>query len=143
MESVFTSRFTINNIAPKLQKCWTQKIAFKIIPKIPKKPNFIYSQPSTLPKEALAKLYLFTTFGLCFMISSLALTRSSTFYAYLIIKIGNRNLKKIPKKLALISPVLRAIVYSLSYVLLNPNRTGRGGGRMPPPQVFLMLHLNG
>ena len=24
-----TSRFTTNNIAPKLQKCWTHKIAFQ------------------------------------------------------------------------------------------------------------------
>ena len=31
-------------------------------------------------------------FGLSFMISSLAHNRSSTFYAYLVIKIGNRNL---------------------------------------------------
>ena len=28
-ESVFISRFTMNNIAPKLQKCWTHKIALK------------------------------------------------------------------------------------------------------------------
>ena len=62
------------------------------------------------------------------MISSVALIRSSTFYAYLITKIGNRNLKKIPKKLALISPGLRAIVYCLSDVMLNPNRTRGGGG---------------
>ena len=92
VESVFTRRFTMNKIAPKLQKCWTQKIVFKIIQKIPKQPNFFYSQPSTLLKEALAKFYLSTTFGLSFMISSVAPTRSSTFYAYLITKIGNRNL---------------------------------------------------
>ena len=47
--------------------------------------------------EALAKFYLSTTFGLSFMISSVAptnliyLTQSSTFYTYLITKIGNRN----------------------------------------------------
>ena len=29
VESVFISSFTMNNIAPKLQKCWTHKIAFK------------------------------------------------------------------------------------------------------------------
>ena len=40
MESVFLSRFTMNNIAPKLQKCWTHKIAFKIIFKTLKQPNF-------------------------------------------------------------------------------------------------------
>ena len=83
----------MNNIAPKLQKCWTHKIAFKIISKMLKQPDFFYNQPSTLPKEALAKVYLTTTVGLTFMISSVALIRSSTFYAYLITKIGNRNLK--------------------------------------------------
>ena len=54
MEFVFISRYTINNIAPKLQKCWTHKIAFNIVSKMLKQPNFFYSQPSTLPKEALA-----------------------------------------------------------------------------------------
>ena len=93
VESVYISRFTMNNIAPKLQKCWTQKIAFRIISKMVKQPNFFYSQPSKLPNEALAKFYLSTTFGLRFMISSVGPTRSSTFYAYLITKIRNRNLK--------------------------------------------------
>ena len=55
-----------------------------------KQPNFFYSQLSTLPKGALAKFYLSTTFV---MISSVAPNRSSTFYAYLITKIENRNLK--------------------------------------------------
>ena len=57
-------------------------------------PNFFHSQPSTLRKDAPAKFYLPTTFGLSFMISSVAPARSSTSYAYLITKIGNRNLKK-------------------------------------------------
>ena len=85
----------MNNIAPKLQKCWTQKITFKIISKMLNQPNFFHSQLSTLPKDAPAKLYLSATFGLSFMISSVAPTRSSTFYAYLITKIVNRNLKAI------------------------------------------------
>ena len=93
VESVFISRFTMNNIAPKLQKCWTHKIAFKPILKMPRQPNFFYSQPSILPKDALEKFYLSATFGLSFMVSSVAATRSSTFYTYLITKIGNRNLK--------------------------------------------------
>ena len=93
VESVSISRFTINNIAPKLQKCWTHKIAFKIISKMLKQLNFFYSQPSTLPKEALAKFYLSTTFGLSFIIHSVTPTRSSTFYTYSITKIGNRNRK--------------------------------------------------
>ena len=57
-----------------------------------KQPKFFYSQPSTLSKDSPAKFYLSTTFGLSFMISSVARTRSSTFYACLITKIGNRNL---------------------------------------------------
>ena len=48
----------MNNIAPKLQKCWTHEIAFKIISKMLKQPNFFHSQPSTLPEEVLAKFYL-------------------------------------------------------------------------------------
>ena len=83
----------MNNIAPKLQKCWTPKIAFKIILKILKQPNFFHSQPSALPEEALAKFYLSATFDLSFMRSSVAPTRSSIFYAYLVTKIRNRNLK--------------------------------------------------
>ena len=82
----------MNNIAPKLQKCWAHKIAFKIISKILKQPKFFYSQPSTLPKDAPVKFYLSTTFGLIFMISSVTPTRLSTFYSYLITKIGNRKL---------------------------------------------------
>ena len=57
-----------------------------------KQPNFFYNRPSTLPKNALAKFYLSTTFGSSFMIRSVAPTRSSTFYSCLITKIGNRNL---------------------------------------------------
>ena len=58
----------MNNIAPKLQKFWTHKIAFKIISKMLKQLNFFYSQPSTLPGVALTKFYLSTAFGLSFMI---------------------------------------------------------------------------
>ena len=85
----------MNNIAPKLQKRWTHKISFKIISKMLKQPNFFKSQPSTLPKDAPAKFYHSTTFGLPLMISSVAPTRLSTFNAYLITKIGNINLKGI------------------------------------------------
>ena len=46
-----------------------------------------------LPNDAPAKFYLSTTFGLSFTISSVTPTRSSNFYAYLITKIGNLNLK--------------------------------------------------
>ena len=85
----------MNNIAPKLQKCWTHNIAFNIVSKMLKQPNFFYGQPSTLPKDTPAKFYLSRTFGLSFMISSVAPTRSSTSYAYLVIKIGNRHLNKL------------------------------------------------
>ena len=77
----------MNNSAPKLQKCWTHKIASKIIPKMLKQPHFFYSQLSTLPTCKLLP------FGLSFMIRRVAPTRSSTCYAYLITKIGNRNLQ--------------------------------------------------
>ena len=87
----FISRFTMNNVALKLQKCWRHKIAFKIISKMLKQPNLFHSQPSTLPKKAPAKFHPSTVSGLNFMISSVAPTRSSTFCAYLITKIGNRN----------------------------------------------------
>ena len=83
VEYVFISKFTMNCIAPKLQKCW-----------IPQNCLLNHIKPSTLPKEALANFYLSTTFSLSFMISSVAPIRSSTSYAFLIIKIVNRNLKK-------------------------------------------------
>ena len=41
-----------------------------------KQPNFVYSHLSTLPKEALAKFYLSATFGLSFIISSVAPAKS-------------------------------------------------------------------
>ena len=58
-----------------------------------KEPNLLYSQSSTLTEDALAKFYLSTTFDLSFMISFVALTPLSTFFPYVITKIGNRNLK--------------------------------------------------
>ena len=94
MESVCISRFTMNNIAPILEKCWTHKIAFKIISKMPKQANFFYSQPSTLtlPKVSTCKVLLFYNFWFTFYGKSVAPTRSSTSYAYLLTNIGNRNL---------------------------------------------------
>ena len=56
--------------------------------------NVFHSQRSTLPEEARAKFCLSTTFGLSFMINSVAPTRSSTFNAYLITKVENRNLSR-------------------------------------------------
>ena len=77
-------RFTINNITSKLLKCWTQKIAFRIIPKMLEQPNFVNSQLSSLPKDAPEKFYLSTASGLSFMISSVAPTQLSTSFTYLI-----------------------------------------------------------
>ena len=73
----------MNSIVPKLQNAGHPKLPSKSYKKMLKQPNFFYSQPSTLLKEALATFYLSTTFGLSFMISSVAPTGSSTFYAYL------------------------------------------------------------
>ena len=81
----------MNNITPKLQNAGHPKLPSKSYKNV-KATKFFYSQPSTLPKEALAKFYFSTTFGLSFMISSVAPTRLSTFKAYLITKIGDRNL---------------------------------------------------
>ena len=54
-----------------------------------------YSQPSTLPKEALSKFYLSTAFGLSLIIRSVASIRLSTSYTHILItKIGNQNLQK-------------------------------------------------
>ena len=67
-----------------------------------KQPNFYYSQPSTLPKDAPEKFYLSSSFGLSFMIRSVAPTRLSTFYAYIVTKIENRKLKsKVEKFLSI------------------------------------------
>ena len=63
--------------------------------KLPPKPDkkcqsnqiYFHSQPTTLPKDALAKFYLSTTFGLMIMIISVVPTSSSDFYAYLITKV--------------------------------------------------------
>ena len=68
------SRFTMNNIEPKLQKCWTQKIYFNIMSKMRMQQNFFHSQPSAFPNDAPAKFQLSTTFGLSLMISSVAPT---------------------------------------------------------------------
>ena len=60
-----------------------------------KTPKFLYSEPSVLSKDAPAKFHLSATFGLSFMISSVASTCSPTFYTYLVTKIRIHNLKSI------------------------------------------------
>ena len=71
----FVRCIIMNNIALKLQKFWTHKIACNIS-KMLKQSNFFYNQPSTFPKDAAAKFYLSTTFGLRHMINSVVPTRS-------------------------------------------------------------------
>ena len=93
VESVFTSRLTMNNIAPNLQNAGHTKLLSKSHKNMLKQPNFFDSQPSTFPEDAPATSFLSTSFGLSFMISSVASTRSSSFYVYLITKIRNRNFK--------------------------------------------------
>ena len=78
----------MNNIAPKLQKFWTQNIVFKIISEMLKQLNFFHNQPSTLPKDAPARFYLSTTFSSSFTIRSVADCR------LFITKTRNRNLKE-------------------------------------------------
>ena len=125
----------MNSIASKRQKCCTHKNAFKIKLKILRQPKFFGSQPSALPTEALVNFYLSTTFGLSLMISSVAPTGWLTFYAYLITKIGNRNLKnplRIPLKLHLLnislikqlSSTIRlsAVCCSLGHMVVNTIR---------------------
>ena len=53
IESVFKSRFTLNNIVPKLQKCWTHDYLQNHI-KNAKATKFFDNQPSAVPEEALA-----------------------------------------------------------------------------------------
>ena len=82
--------------------------------KVLKQPNFFHSRSSTLPKDAPAKFYPSTAFGLSFMISSVAPTRSPTFYSYLITKIGNGNLKDVRTYTSQIWPVKRGIPNPMS-----------------------------
>ena len=58
-------------------------------------PNFFHSEPSVLSKDAPAKFHLSATFGLSFMISSVASSCLPTFYIYLITKLRIHNLKSI------------------------------------------------
>ena len=58
-------------------------------------PSFFHIKPSVLSKDAPAKFHLSATFGLSFMISSVASTCSPTFYIYLITKLRIHNLKSI------------------------------------------------
>ena len=95
VESIFINRLVMNIIAPKLQKCWTHKIAFKGISKMLKQTNFFNSQPSKLPINAPTKFYLSTTSSLSFRISSVALNQSSSFYGYPVTESGIVTYQKV------------------------------------------------
>ena len=64
----------MNNVAPKIQKYWAQKLPSKSY-KNAITTKFVYSQASTLPKDTLAKFYLSTTFRLRVVICSAARTQ--------------------------------------------------------------------
>ena len=85
----------MHNIVPKMQKCWTHKLPSVLSKTMSRHPNFFNSEPSVLSKDAPAKFYPSATFGLSFMISSVASTCSPTFYIYLITKLRIHNLKSI------------------------------------------------
>ena len=52
------------------------------IKKMLRHPNFFHSEPSVLSKDAPAKFHLSATFGLSFMVSSVASTCSPNFYIF-------------------------------------------------------------
>ena len=85
------SLLTMYNIVPKLQNAGHTKLYKKML----RHPNFFNSEPSVLSKNAPANFYVSATFGLSFMIRSVASTCLPTFYKYLISKIRIHNLKSI------------------------------------------------
>ena len=86
VESIFINRFTMNNIAPKLQKCWTHKIA--------KATKLVFQSAFYTSKGSTCKVSPFYDFWFKFMRSSVAHIQPLTFYGYLITYIGKRNLKQ-------------------------------------------------
>ena len=56
-------------------------------------PNFFYGQCPARPNDPSTKFYLFASFGLNFMISSVVVPIVGFLRIYLITKIKNRNLK--------------------------------------------------
>ena len=103
-------------IAPKLQKYCRHKIAVKSDTKYQSNQIYFYSQPATLPKDALAKFYLSMAFGLSFMISSVVPTRSSDFYAYLITKLETLALNELSSMLLNVSHLVAR--YSVPFICM-------------------------
>ena len=97
MESVFISRFTMNNIAPKLQKCWTHKIAFKSISKMlkSKRTKFLLELAFYTSEGHICKVLSFHDFWFTVNDKFCSPCPIVDFYTYLITKIGNRNLKRL------------------------------------------------
>ena len=52
----------MNNIVSKLQKCWTNKTAFKLISKMLKQPNFFFQSAFYTSKGRICKLLSFYNF---------------------------------------------------------------------------------
>ena len=90
VESVFISRFT------KLQKCWTHKIAFKIISKMlqPTETKFLLQSAFYTSKGSTCEVLPLYDFWFKFYDKFCNPYPITTFYAYLITKIGNRNLRQ-------------------------------------------------
>ena len=83
----------MNNIAPKLQNtqnCLQNRIKNAIY----KATKFLFQSVFCTSKGSTSMFYLSMAFGLSFVISSVAPTQLSTFYAYLIARIGKRNLNR-------------------------------------------------
>ena len=102
MESGFISRFTIT-LHQDCKNAGHTRFPSKSY-KNAKTTKFLVQSALYLRKDATAKFYLSTTFGLSFMISSVAPAWSSTFYAYLITKIGNVTL-------SIVKPLLQKVVF--------------------------------
>ena len=99
---------------------YTQICHQNLIKKCQSNQIYIYSQHATLPKGALAKFYLSTTFGLHFMISSVVPTRSSNFYAYLITKVETLASNELLSVLLKVSHLIaRYRVYPLFVCFIN------------------------
>ena len=92
VESVFISRFTMNNIAPKLQKFWTHKIFLQHHIKNAKATKCFLQSAFYTSKERTCKVLPFYDFWFMSYDKFCFPTRSLKFYAYLITKIGNPNL---------------------------------------------------
>ena len=98
----------MNNIAAKLQKCWTHKIAFNIISKMLKQPNYLQSDICTSEGSTCKVLPFYDLFYDRFCSPNLIVN----FLLMLITEIENCNLNL---------PIIQE-----DYTLHVPPTTGRG-----------------